>query len=674
MSTHHHDNGKCNCRHEHQQGHQHDACSCHHDHHGHEPGSCDCHHHHHAESGACPHCEAKLNGEARLPVHVPVRVGVAALALLLLHAVPMPAALPWLRFLLYFAAYLLVGADVLLEAVRNIAHGRMFDEQLLMALATLGAFAIGEYPEGVAVMLFYQLGEFLQTLAVGRSRRSIAALMDIRPESATVLRDGAEHTLSPEQVKVGEHILVRPGERVPLDGVVLVGDSQLDTSALTGESLPRACTVGDRAISGSVNLTGVLTVRVESQYRESTVSKILALVEDAGERKTRVEGFITRFSRYYTPIVFFAALLLALLPPLLFSAPAKEWVYRALVFLVVSCPCALVISVPLSFFAGIGGASRLGILIKGSGYMEQLARVDTVCFDKTGTLTEGRFRVAFVSCATLTEAELIGIAAALEQYSTHPIAAGILAAHAAPPAPVQELHEVAGKGICGLLDGKRYLVGNAAWMQENGIAVPESEACGSVVYVAGEAVYLGHILLRDTPKENARAALEALVRCGVKRTVMLTGDSASVATQIADLLAVTEVHAELLPQQKVEYLEAQLAAGHRVAFVGDGINDAPVLARADVGVAMGGVGSDAAIESADVVLMQDDLGKLATAIRISRRTLRILRQNVAFALAAKGVILLLGALGIANMWLAVFGDVGVMLIAILNAMRAMRTR
>ena len=666
----------CHCHEQHEHKHA-DSCHCHEQHehkHEHHGSACHCHDHAHATGEVCPHCEAKLHGEARLPLNVPVRVAIAALSLVALLFIPLPEAnAAWLRPILYLLPYLLIGADVLLDAGKNILRGRVFDEQFLMALATLGAFAIGEYPEGVAVMLFYQLGEFFQTLAVGRSRRSIAALMDIRPETATVLREGREVILAPEEVNVGEQILVRPGERIPLDGVILAGESELDTSALTGESVSRACKPGDRVASGAVNVGGVLTVKSESCYRESTVARILELVEHAGEKKAKVENFITRFSRYYTPIVFFCALLLALVPPLAFSQPFDMWVYRALVFLVLSCPCALVISVPLSFFGGIGAASRQGVLVKGAGYLEQLARVDTVAFDKTGTLTAGLFSVTSIESPVLPETRLLAIAASLEQYSNHPLALGVRAAFEGVVTPVAELHESAGKGVRGVLDGTWYLAGNAAWMQDNGISVPQVDAVGSVVFVAERTGYLGYLLLQDTVKPNAQTALEALRACGIKRTVMLTGDQELVSGEVAAALGISEVHAGLLPDEKVACVEQQLAQGRRVAFVGDGINDAPVLARADVGVAMGGIGSDAAIESADVVLMEDDLSKLAHAIRIARKTMRIVRQNIAFALVAKGAILLLGALGLANMWLAVFGDVGVMLIAILNAMRAMRT-
>ena len=673
MSKHCHDE-HCSC-HEQEHHHDHDHCSCNeHDHH-HDHDHCSCnehdHHHDHDHCG-CAHCEEKLHGEVKFDTAVLIRLCISAALLILALVLPFKGPYAtWPRLVAFLLPYLIIGYDVLLGAFRNVLHGKVFDEQFLMSIATVGAFLIGEYAEGIAVMLFYQLGELLQGIAVGKSRRSIAALMDIRPPFAVVLREGRELTVSPEEVEVGECIVVRAGEKIPLDGEVLQGESSIDNAALTGESVPLFCKVGDRVNSGGVNMGGVITVRVQSRYHESTVARILELVEHAAEKKSRVEGFITRFSRYYTPAVVGCALLLALLPPLAFSQPLGEWVRRALVFLVVSCPCALVISVPLSFFGGIGAASRQGVLVKGAGYLEQLARVDTVAFDKTGTLTAGRFSVGLIESPALPEARLLAIAASLEQYSNHPLALGICAAFKGDLSPVSDLHESAGKGVRGVLDGTCYLAGNAAWMQENGISVPQVDAVGSVVFVAERAGYLGYVLLQDTVKPNAKTALEALRACGVKHTVMLTGDRDPVADEVVAILGISELHAELLPDEKVACVEQQLVQGRRVAFVGDGINDAPVLARADVGVAMGGIGSDAAIESADVVLMNDDLSKLSRAITIARRTMRIVHQNIAFALAAKGIILLLGALGYANLWIAVFGDVGVMLLAILNSMRAL---
>ena len=662
--THSHDT-PCDC-------HDHDThCDCH-DHDTH----CNCHTHHdhkHGEDGSscCPHCEAKLHGEQVISKSTVIRICLAALLYIVLFFLPVKGVI---RLLTYLVPYLLVGYDVLWDAAKNIAHGRVFDEQFLMTVATVGALSIGEYPEGVAVMLFYQVGELLQSLAVGKSRRSIADLMDIRPETAVALRDGVEHVLAPEEVAVGETVVVRPGERIPLDGVILQGESMLDNSALTGESLPISCAAGDFVHSGGVNLSGVLHIKVESPYHESTVARIMDLVEHASEKKARVENFITRFSKYYTPFVVFCALALALIPTLLFSLPVGEWVHRALVFLVVSCPCALVISVPLSFFSGIGAASRRGILIKGAGYLEQLSRVDTVVMDKTGTLTNGCFQVAEILTAAVSEQELMQIAAALEHGSNHPIAQGILHAFAGEMPLAVDAQEHAGKGVTALVKGRSCAVGNAALMAELSVSVPQVRERGSVIYVAREGVYLGHLVLRDALKEDAAKAISALKCCGIKKTVMLTGDHREVACEVAESAGIDEVYADLLPQQKVEQVERLLDGGRRVAFVGDGINDAPVLARADVGIAMGGIGSDAAIESADVVLMDDAPSKLPCAIRIARKTMRIVRQNIVFALGVKALILVLGALGYANMWIAVFGDVGVMLLAILNAMRAMHVK
>ena len=568
-----------------------------------------------------------------------------------------------------------------------------------MAIATIGAFAIGDYAEGVAVMLFYQVGEMFQTMAVGKSRRSIASLMNIRPDYAIVLRDGAELRVSPEEVTPGELILVKPGEKIPLDGIVISGNGSINTAALTGESLPQTVTTDSRVLSGSINLDGLLTIHVESNYAESTVSKILELVEHASSKKTKVESFITRFSRYYTPFVVLGALLLATLPPLLLQQPFADWLHRGLVFLVVSCPCALVVSVPLSFFGGIGGASRKGILIKGSSYLELLSKVETIVFDKTGTLTKGCFTVSKIVSATMPEEELLQLAAAAESHSTHPIARCIVDAsytNTSANYNVNDIHEIAGKGIRAVINNKTYALGNAALMTALGITLPTFDDYGTVIYIAEENRYLGYLLISDELKPDTASALFSLKKNGIKKTVMLTGDNQASASAIAaaitknavitedatavtsksPLLPIDEIHAELLPQDKVSIVEQLLdtANTHRsgkLAFVGDGINDAPVLARADVGIAMGGIGSDAAIESADIVLMDDKLAKLPTAIAIAKKTMNIVRQNIWFALLAKAVILVLGALGIANMWIAVFGDVGVMLLAVLNAMRAM---
>ena len=576
------------------------------------------------------------------------------------------------KLLAYALPWLLVGYDVLWGAARNILHGQVFDEKFLMALATLGAFAIGEYPEAAAVMLFYQIGEWFQSVAVGRSRKSIAALMDIRPESAVVLRDGQELELAPEEVAVGETLLVRPGERIPLDGTVLEGQSSLNTAALTGESLPVDVCPGDRVVSGSINLNGVLQIRAESVYEDSTVARILELVENAADKKARVENFITRFARWYTPCVVVGALLLALIPPL-FVGNWGMWLHRALIFLVVSCPCALVVSVPLSFFGGIGGASRMGILIKGANDLESLAGVDTVAFDKTGTLTQGSFRVDAVHPKELSADALLDLAAAAESRSTHPVAESIVTAHGKhiDPARLGEVRELAGMGLQAVVDGETFYVGNGKLMEQVGADWHECHLPGTVVHISRGQEYLGHIVINDQLKPDAAEAIGALKALGIRRTVMLTGDRKKVAEAAAAELGVDQVCAELLPAQKVEEVERLLQSGAKLAFVGDGINDAPVLARADVGIAMGAMGSDAAIESADVVLMDDKPSRLPLAVKIARKTMRIVRQNIAFALAVKFVILLLGALGIADLWLAVFGDVGVLILAILNAMRCM---
>ena len=593
-------------------------------------------------------------------------------ALLLVAAALLPAEGLW-KALAFAVPWLVIGYDVLWDAVRGIAHGQVFDEKFLMAVATIGAFAVGEYPEAAAVMLFYQIGEWFQSIAVGRSRKSIAALMDIRPEFAVVLRDGQEEEVDPEEVSVGETILIRPGDRIPLDGTVLEGQSSLNTAALTGESLPVDVAPGDRVVSGSINMTGVLQVRAESAYEDSTVARILELVENSAEKKARVESFITRFARWYTPCVVIGALLLALLPPL-FVGNWGEWIHRALIFLVVSCPCALVVSVPLSFFGGIGGASRVGILIKGANDLETLAKVDTVAFDKTGTLTRGVFQVDAVHPKELTADALLDIAAAAESRSNHPVAESIVAAHGGhiDPARLGAVRELAGMGLEAEVDGEIFYVGNGKLMAQVGADWHECHLPGTVVHIARGREYLGHIVINDQLKPDAREAIAALKRLGVKQSVLLTGDRQKVAEAVAKELGVDDLRAELLPGQKVEEVERLLQSGAKLAFVGDGINDAPVLARADVGIAMGGLGSDAAIEAADVVLMDDKPSKIATAIRIARRTLNIARQNVWLAIGIKLAVLVLAAVGVATMWMAVFADVGVTVLAVLNAMRALR--
>ena len=597
---------------------------------------------------------------------------ILAAALLTLVAALLPAEGLW-KALAFVVPYLVIGWDVLWSALRNIAHGQVFDEKFLMAIATLGAFAIGEYPEAAAVMLFYQIGEFFQSVAVGRSRKSIAALMDIRPDYANVLRHGEEQQVDPEEVAVGETILVKPGEKIPLDGVVLEGSSSVNTAALTGESLPVDKTVGEQVVSGSINLTGLLKIRTESAYAESTVARILELVENSAEKKSRIENFITRFARWYTPLVVVSALLLALIPPLFFHGVWSDWIQRALIFLVVSCPCALVVSVPLSFFGGLGGASRDGILIKGANYMEMLDKVDTMVFDKTGTLTQGRFAVDAIHPAEISEEELLDIAAAAESYSSHPVAESVVKAHEGDidRSRIGEVKELAGMGIQAQVDGRTFYVGNGKLMDQVGAAWHECHLPGTVIHIAEDSRYMGHIVISDQLKPDAAEAIRKLKARGVTETVMLTGDTEKVAKAVAEQLGVDRVYAGLLPAQKVEQVEKLLAEGRRVAFVGDGINDAPVLSRADVGIAMGAMGSDAAIESADIVLMDDKPSRLPLAKKIARRTMRIVHENIVFALAVKFGILFLSAAGLTNMWWAVFGDVGVLILAILNAMRCL---
>ena len=580
------------------------------------------------------------------------------------------------KLLAFSVPYLVIGYDVLWGAVRNIIHGQVFDEQFLMAIATLGAFAIEDSPEAAAVMLFYQVGELFQSIAVGKSRKSISALMDICPEYAVVLRDGEEVTVPPEEVGIGEVLIIKPGEKIPLDGEITEGSTTVNTAALTGESLPVDKTVGDRVISGTINLSGVIKVKAQSLYEESTVSKILELVENSAEKKARAENFITRFARYYTPCVVIGAVLLAVIPPLFFSQEWSMWINRALIFLVVSCPCALVVSVPLSFFGGIGGASREGILIKGANYLETLSKVDTVVFDKTGTLTKGTFAVNAIHPQNMTEAQLLDIAAAAESYSTHPVGESIVAAHKGhiDKTRIGEVEELAGMGLRAVIDGKTFFVGNGALMDKVGAGWHDCHLAGTVIHIAESSEYLGHIVINDEIKPDSKVAVAGLKELGIKNTVMLTGDTERVAKSVGEEVGIDSVCAKLLPAQKVEKVEELLSQGCKTAFVGDGINDAPVLTRADVGIAMGALGSDAAIESADIVLMDDKPSKLPSAIRISRKTMRIVRQNIVFALAVKAIILVLGAFGIANMWTAVFGDVGVMVIAILNAMRAMRIK
>lgn len=603
---------------------------------------------------------------------------VIAAAVLLVAASLIPAQ-GTARLLLYLLPYIVVGYEVIWNALKNIAHGEVFDENFLMSVASIGAFCIGQYPEAVAVLLFYAVGELFEDAAVDKSRRSIADLMEIRPDYANVLRDGVEQKVAPETVAVGETILVKPSEKVPLDGVISEGETSIDTAALTGESLPQDRKTGDAVTSGTVNLTGMIKVEVRSSFGESTVSKILDLVQNASEKKTRQEEFITRFARWYTPCVVAAAVLLAVIPPLFFGQVWSEWIRRALVFLVVSCPCALVISVPLSFFGGIGGASRKGILIKGSTYLEALSKIDTAVFDKTGTLTKGSFRVVDVHPEEISEEELLAYAAAAESFSGHPIAASILKANGREidPGRFGEVKELPGRGIKAVYDGKTVCAGNCALMDDIGADWHDCKLTGTIVHVAVNCKYMGHIIISDEPKPDSAAAVAGLQKAGVSRVVMLTGDKRAVGESVAAELGVPEVYAELLPADKVSKVEELLAekpAGRTLAFVGDGVNDAPVLSRADVGVAMGALGSDAAIEAADVVLMDDRPSKLVTALAISKKTMRIVRENIVLALAVKAVVLVLGALGIATMWMAVFGDVGVLILAVLNAVRALNVK
>ena len=620
---------------------------------------------------------------------------ILAAAALLIAVKLLPNLFPvprWMEIPLYLAPYLIIGWDVLWKAVRNILNGQVFDENFLMALATVGAFATGEYAEAVFVMLFYQTGELFQDYAVGKSRQSIAALMDIRPDTANLeLEDGSLEEVDPEDVEVGAVVVVRPGERVPLDGEVLEGASALDTAALTGESAPRDVGAGDAVISGCVNQSGLLRVKVTKPCEESTVSKILDLVENAGEKKAASENFITRFARYYTPCVVIAATALFLLPTIalaLLPASAQPaflagtdwtgWLHRAPLFLVISCPCALVISVPLSFFGGIGGASKCGILVKGSNYLETLARTETVVFDKTGTLTQGSFTVtALHPAGGVTKDALLEAAALAESWSSHPISLSLRRACGKDldPSRVTDVEEIAGHGVTAKVDGKAVSAGNSRLMEKEGVQWEPCDLPGTIVHVTVEGRYAGHILISDLPKPEAKTLVEGLKAAGVKKTVMLTGDTEAAAKAVARDLGIDEVHAQLLPADKVERVEGLLAKkspNAALAFVGDGINDAPVLTRADVGIAMGALGSDAAIEAADVVLMDDNPAKIAAAMRISRKTLRIVKQNIWFALGVKGAVLLLGAFGVATMWEAVFADVGVAFLAILNAMRCLQ--
>lgn len=582
--------------------------------------------------------------------------------------------------LIYVAVYTLIGYDIVWKALRNISHGQVFDENFLMMVATLGAFGVKKYSEAVAVMLFYQVGELFQGYAVGKSRQSIAAMMDICPQYANIEEDGSLVQVDPDDVEIGTVIVVKPGERIPLDGVVVEGTSMVDTAALTGESVPRKAQIGDDIISGCVNGSGTLKVKVTKAFEDSTVSKILELVENATSKKAKVENFITRFAKYYTPVVTIAAVILAIVPPLILGGGFAQWIQRACIFLVISCPCALVISVPMGFFGGIGAASRIGVLVKGSNYLEAVAEMDTIVFDKTGTLTKGEFKVSDVKAAgDVTDAELLELAALGEGYSNHPIAESIRTAYgkALDMDRVNASEEIAGHGIHAQIDGSDVYLGNAKLMKKQSIAYEENSNIGTVVYVAKNGKFVGSIVISDAIKDGARDAIRDMKAVGVKKCVMLTGDRKEVAEAVSKELGLDEVHAELLPGDKVSQVEQLLQEKNeksRLAFVGDGINDAPVLTRADIGIAMGSMGSDAAIEAADIVLMDDDVRKIASIVKISRKTLRIVRQNVVFALSVKAIVLILGALGLASMWAAVFADVGVSVLAILNSMRTLQEK
>lgn len=612
-----------------------------------------------------------------------IRIIVAAVLMVALSLLPVDG---WLKFVLFMIPYLVIGHDILLKAWKGILNRQVFDENFLMAVATIGAILLGDYKEGVAVMLFYQIGELFQSYAVGKSRRNISELMDIRPDYANIEKeDGTLEQVDPDEVGIGSVIVVQPGEKVPIDGVIEEGRTSLNTSALTGESLPREAGVGDEVISGCINMSGVLKIRTTKEFGESTVSKILDMVENASSKKSRSENFISKFAKYYTPAVCYGALALAILPPLvrlLFLGMTPEWgdwVMRALTFLVISCPCALVISIPLSFFAGIGGASNAGVLVKGSNYLETLSETKYVVFDKTGTMTQGVFEVSGVHHSSMDTEKLLEYAALAECHSSHPISKSLKKAYGKPldPGRVTEVEEISGNGVTAKVDGVRVAAGNSKLMEKLGVDCMECHSVGTVVHMAVDGKYAGHILISDQIKPHAKEAIAALKKCGVKKTIMLTGDRREAARQVAEELGIDEVHSELLPGDKVAQVEKLLdekGEKEKLAFVGDGINDAPVLSRADIGIAMGALGSDAAIEAADIVLMDDDPLKISKAIRISRKCLRIVYENIYFAIGVKVICLILGALGIANMWAAIFADVGVMIIAVLNAIRALNVK
>ena len=586
----------------------------------------------------------------------------------------------WLQIALFIISYIIVGGDVVKRAVKNISKGQVFDENFLMSIATIGAFFIGEYPEGVAVMLFYQVGELFQSYAVGKSRKSIASLMDIRPDYANVKKGDELVKVDPDEVQIGDIIVIKAGEKIPLDGKVIEGSSMIDTSALTGESVPREVEVGSDILSGCININGVITAEVTKEFGESTVSKILDLVENASSKKSNSEQFITKFARYYTPVVVIIAVFLAIIPPLVIDgATFSDWIYRALAFLVVSCPCALVISIPLSFFGGIGGASKKGILVKGSNYLEALAETEIVVFDKTGTLTKGVFNVQEIHPEGVSKEELLELTAYVESYSNHPISLSLKRAYSKEidNGRISDVEEISGHGVIATVDGKKVMAGNIKLMKMMDIPYFKGELIGTVVHVAVNNKYIGYIVIADEVKEDSAQAIKELKAANIKQTVMLTGDNKSVGSKVAKELGLDKVYAELLPADKVEKLEelfSQKSKKGKLAFVGDGINDAPVLARADIGIAMGGLGSDAAIEAADIVIMTDEPSKIATAMKISKKTLKIAHQNIVFAIGIKIIVLILSAFGIATMWAAIFADVGVTIIAVLNAFRALNVK
>lgn len=604
-----------------------------------------------------------------------IKVVIALILFLISLIIPFENA--WINIGIYIISYLIVGLDVLIEAIKNIFKGEVFDENFLMTIATIGAFAIGEYPEAVAVMLFYQVGEMFQSYAVDKSRKSIASLMDIRPDFANIKKNGSIEKVSPDKISIGDIIIVKPGEKVPLDGTIVDGNSMLDTSALTGESVPREVNIGDEVLSGSINQNGLIEIKVTKNFGESTVSKILDLVENASSKKSKSENFISKFAKYYTPIVVVIAVLLAIIPPIIFKETEFiQWLYRALTFLVVSCPCALVISIPLGFFGGIGGASKLGVLVKGSNYLEALSKTEVVVFDKTGTLTEGVFEVKKVNSVDITKEDLIKYAAYAESFSNHPIANSLKKAYGKDidNKKISETHELSGLGVNAVVDGKEVFVGNEKLMQEKNIEYIKCNEIGTILYVAINNQFKGTIIISDKIKADAKKAIEKLKKNNVKKIVMLTGDKKAVGESVAKELGLDEVYTELLPNNKVEKVEELMKSKSKkgkLAFVGDGINDAPVLAISDIGIAMGGLGSDAAIEAADVVLMTDEPSKVVDAIKISKKTLKIVKQNIIFAIVVKILVLILSAIGLSNMWQAVFADVGVSVLAILNALRVL---